>query len=930
MTLLLSAAEWAVRRALLGTAHGASLRALGESIASDLDAVLARPLYIPRAKAQLTRAGGRCPADGSLLEFDPFDEHHHRCGTCGEVFTGAAHAGFWRYWYHLWLAERAVHAAILFRLRGDPRHADFATAVLNGYAVRYAAYPNADNALGPSRVFFSTYLESIWLLQLCIALDALEGEGAGDREFGDRIRQAIIEPSRALIAVHDEGCSNRQVWNVAALMAASRLLGDDDEVQRLADAPSGLAALVANGCLADGSWYEGENYHMFAHRGLWYGVTIAERAGAAIAAGVRMRFDAGFLAPFLTMLPDATLPSRRDSQYAISLRQPRFAEHCELGIARLDDAHLAGIAAMLYEAKPDVPPGDNGRQRSSADVERNLPAMRLGRADLGWRSLLFARPELPPVPPSTPRSVHLAGQGIAVFRRDEGRVYAALDYGESGGGHGHPDRLNLLLVDGPVRWLDDMGTGSYVDRSLHWYRSTLAHNAPLVDGVSQRRVSGALLAYDERGAAGWIHARVASIAPGVVVERIVVVMPDYVIDEVQWRADREVVFDLPNHAQVGMIDEDGWSAAALAGGDGLEDGFDFVTEAQRRAVAAGVPLRLGARDGRRMRLDVTCDGASELWRLTAPGAPGRGLHRFHLLRTRAQVGRIRSVWSWSEADRFDVAFEEGRVSVRRGDGTAEVHALHADGWTVDLQAGPARSSIALRGYASRGTVVPTSGDGRGFADQGSPRGVDSRDEPRAGAKPRALPFTARLGEADYRRSETSWMDAGCPEATVTMSAAGGQLDVEVRVLKREPLVFVGDGQENLLDNEPAEINGDGIQLYVVAADMPGGWTIVPVKESDRARGRRVRGWEALPLRDASWCASDDGYVIRVSVELPPPALGGIAHVGVLVNETAPGRARRRGQLVLGGAEGEWVYLRGDRIDPAHLLAVRLPAGHLIF
>jgi hypothetical protein len=40
---------------------------------------------------------------------------------------------------------------------------------------------------------------------------------------------------------------------------------------------------------------------------------------------------------------------------------------------------------------------------------------------------------------------------------------------------------------------------------------------------------------------------------------------------------------------------------------------------------------------------------------------------------------------------------------------------------------------------------------------------------------------------------------------------------------------------------------------------------------------------------------------------------------VLVNETAPGRERRRGQLVLSGAHGEFVYLRGDRHDRNRLL-----------
>ena len=43
-----------------------------------------------------------------------------------------------------------------------------------------------------------------------------------------------------------------------------------------------------------------------------------------------------------------------------------------------------------------------------------------------------------------------------------------------------------------ARWLDDPGTGSYVSRTLHWYRSTLAHAAPLVDERSQPRVDGAV------------------------------------------------------------------------------------------------------------------------------------------------------------------------------------------------------------------------------------------------------------------------------------------------------------------------------------------------------------------------------------------------------------------------------------------------------
>ena len=80
---------------------------------------------------------------------------------------------------------------------------------------------------------------------------------------------------------------------------------------------------------------------------------------------VERRFREGFAAPFRTLLPDLTYPSRRDSQYAVSIRQPRFAESCELGIARGDDERLIGILARLYD--PDIPRGDTGRAR----IERN-------------------------------------------------------------------------------------------------------------------------------------------------------------------------------------------------------------------------------------------------------------------------------------------------------------------------------------------------------------------------------------------------------------------------------------------------------------------------------------------------------------------------------------------------------------------------------
>src|SRR5436309_1819257 len=258
MTLLLDRPGLDARRGIID----GPLKGLADSLAHDQERVLQGPIHVPRGKALMSRSGGRCERDGTPLEFDPWSPHEHRCPACGLVHRGELHDRWWLYPYQLWLAERGVHSAALFALRGDERHARFTRDLLLQYAEAYLHYPNRDNVLGPSRPFFSTYLESIWLLQLCVALDLLEA--AGDVTVGATVRERLVEPSAALIAIYDEGDSNRQVWNNAALLAAYTVLHRGRDADRTVLGPSGILAHLERGLTSDGTWYEGENYHQFA------------------------------------------------------------------------------------------------------------------------------------------------------------------------------------------------------------------------------------------------------------------------------------------------------------------------------------------------------------------------------------------------------------------------------------------------------------------------------------------------------------------------------------------------------------------------------------------------------------------------------------------------------------------------------------------
>lgn len=907
MSLLLGAAELAARQSV---ARG-PLAPLARGLRRELEPVLAGAVEIPRDKALLSRSGGRCPDDGTLLGFDPLDARHV-CTTCGLEVRGEYHDRFRPYWYQLWLAERVLHAAVLGRLLDDAECVDAAWRVLDGYADRYLEYPNRDNVLGPSRPFFSTYLESIWLLQLVLAVDLLEAGHARADARGARVRDRIVEPSARLVASYDEGLSNRQVWNDAALIAAGALLGDAGLVDRALDGPSGLGALLSSALLADGTWYEGENYHLFAHRGLWYAVTMAERLGRPPADALVRRFDAGFAAPFRTLLPDLTYPSRRDSQYAVSVRQPRFAESCELGLARFDDARLLGMLARLYD--PAVPARDTGRRASTADVERNLPATRLTRADLSWRALLFARATLPPLEPHAFVSDLLPAQGFGIIRRHGGRSFVGFDYGRSGGGHGHPDRLNLLLADGDVRWFDDPGTGSYVDESLHWYRSTLAHTAPLVDGRSQPRVDGDLLAFEDRRSAGWMRAS-AELAPGLTVRRTVVVVDDYLVDRVEWNGDAIHDVALPLHG-VQVLGPDAaplrGERAEIAGGSGREDGFAFLSYAERLAPAVS-PVRIHAESptpGGVAELDgwLNADVPATWWRAVAPGPPGQAPQPLVLVRAAARRGALTGVWSWRGAVR-SADFEGEVVSVHRSDGSVHVHRPARHGWRID-RLSDAEGVIEL-------------GPGEVLDSASAPGSVgSSRDRAETPARTRArrLPYRRELAESDYRRSEESWQEAGGPTCVVSLEAAGGRLAIRVEVPRAERR-FVDVGAENPFDNDPAAIHGDGVQLYVDAGAHAAGWLLVPVPGTTRVAARPADGWsDALPL-SATWRPLAEGFVLSAEVTLPP----GVREFGadVLVNGSAPGRMRRRGQLVLSGAANEFVYLRADRHERDRLLRFRL-------
>ena len=903
---MLTAEEVSARRAVVESSP--DLKALLDRLIERVQPVLTRLPSIPTWKALLTVDGGVCPDDGTRLTFDPWSPTVHRCSRCGRQFTGERHDRAWAHYQHLWIAERAAHLATVAVMSNREDAAERCNALLQGYA-NYPEFPNRDNVLGPSRLFFSTYLESIWLGNYLTAASLLREEGLLSENSG-AIVSTIADEAANIIGEFDEGFSNRQTWHNAALAAIAVWFEDGDLAARVIEGSTGILAHLLHGFGEDGMWYEGDNYHLFALRGQLLAMGWARQAGVNFMDDPRLaaRMAAALRAPALTALPDFTFPARKDSRFGVSLAQPMYLELWEIGLARLGDApqgqqDLWGWLAGLYSSPAPLAQTFDSYLHEAGEA---APTGNRSRADLSWWSLLEMKPSMPAdVPAWSPESTLFEGQGLAVLRA--GSQYATLECGPYGGGHGHPDRLNIVLHAGGEYWLPDFGTGSYVTRDLFWYRSTLAHNAPRLDGVSQPFGDAFCENFEQNGAWVWARGRFGDLS------RTLLAGPQYLLDVVELSAAEEHLLELPLHlrGQVEVQTAGSWEATQLPD--------DFAQQAERYRPQNPGELILSAcgQSGASLTVHLAFEG--DLLRAQGPGAPGEaGLTPFYLIRSRGKSLRLTSVLEPSTGRSAVSAVRDTghglEVETEQG---IDHHVGTVEGWEVRGPAGVTRLAglrhspkpfVPLiqheRPLAARAAALPVfdppplDGSLEGF-DCSEPLYLDHEDH--------------------YRRSEEPYVGPDEFSAMAFVNWSDESLYLAVEVVKPDLIVRDPQAAPLLLDNEPEEIHADGLQVYLRLPndDRARGYLIVPSTEGGELIAQGVSG-AALSEREVtgSWQPTESGY--RVTAAITPPHWGPFRpgdEIGfdLLVNQMLPERMRRAGQLVWSGGGG-WVWLRGDRQD----------------
>ncbi|HWO88164.1 MAG TPA: heparinase II/III family protein [Gemmatimonadales bacterium] len=904
------------------------LAALTGSIRAEVARVLSRPVHLPAEKALLSRWGQLCRDDEAELGFDPFSPYSQRCTRCGRIWETEQSRRWWVYWYQQWLAERTWLCALASVLDHNREAADRAREVLAAVASRYESWPCADNVLGPSRPFFSTYLESIWVLQLAAAAELLRARGELPRELERDLTQRLFRPSAETIADFDEGRSNRQVWNSTALLALGTWLRDEAMVRGAVEGSSGLVRLVERGLLADGLWFEGENYHWFALRGLAWAAELLRSSGLADwwsdTGQTGRQFREAFRAPALTALPDFTFPARRDSRFGVSLRQRRMAELWELARARIGEPWLDPLLATVYD--PAIPARDD-RWLECTEIERDAPPSGVRRELLGWKAWLWMSPERPATDGKwVGTDVLLPATGLAIIRGDGGSTYVSLDYGEPGGGHGHPDRLNLTVVARGEPWLLDFGTGSYVSRTLSWYRSTLAHNAPLLDGQPQHPARGQLVAFDRQDGAAWVCALLPenTAFEGATIQRTVVVTEGYILDVMQMASsvgERELM--LP------------WHGLGTAVAD--QHGVVFT-----RSSGAKLPVRLTARQPFRIlmqRAPGPPDGKEEHAELEFPIVISSG----------EEVTLVACLDLGAGVEDLECVEDDFVVRMRGG---IHLHRATDTGWEVERDRG---DPFVLGGLVPDEPSAPGEGEERSERDAASSLGVGRGGfgaivVPGVATVTEKRPVAARclkvpvqpaldgslagfgtdapllLDRLDqFRRAEAPWPGAGAFSSRAWLNHDRSQLYVAVEVTQPSLNFRPPDSPDPEWENENPDIHSDGIQLYIETAGFFG-WLVVPdTGRRDRLRVSAVGASDAFAemVTGGAWTPTPGGY--RITLALDVPELLDHASFGfdLYVNRLDDGRARRSGQLVWSGARGSRLYLAGDRALPGRLPLVEV-------
>jgi oligo-alginate lyase len=470
-----------------------------------------------QAPVKLPDRGGQwphwysCKRDGAgLVTVSPTE---HRCPKCGTVYHGDPYDAVVLGRVHSGYARDVQNLGLAFRFSGRARFAKRAGEILAAYADRYSTYPlhdvNGAERTGGGRVMAQTLDESVWLIPMAWGYSLVRDTLAEPERR--RIERDLLLAAANVIRAHRMGIHNIQCWKNSAVGLAGFATGNRELVREAIDDPDrGFRAQMARGVTDDGLWYEGSlGYHHYTMQAIWPLAEAARHAGIDLYSDrMRTLFDA----PLALALPDGNTPGFNDSGGGnVTVAGPLY----EIAYARWHKPEYGRVAA--------------GTPRNSLEA------------------LLYGAESVPSGAMIPAQSVLLRAAGYAMLR--SASMTVAARFGMHGGGHGHPDKLNIVtFAAGHLFGLDPGSIAYAVPLHREWYRSTIAHNTVSVDRQLQRNADGRLDRWTTEGSATILVASADDVYAGVTLERTLRLRDGHLLDRFSCASEKQHVYDWAFHS----------------------------------------------------------------------------------------------------------------------------------------------------------------------------------------------------------------------------------------------------------------------------------------------------------------------------------------------------------------------------------------------
>ncbi|MCY3024449.1 MAG: heparinase II/III family protein [Planctomycetota bacterium] len=447
---------------------------------------------------------------------------------------------------HSMLSKMAGWLGWAYQLTDNERYAEKAREILVGYA---KLYPNdykehkGVHDSDTSKVMAQRLSEAMWLLPLIQAYDMVYHAKCmtdDDRRLieNDLFRCAVTfingkrsaaeevsarQKANANWRTADPEATKGPVGNWvnfynAAFIQAGIVLKDQDWIDVGA---ASTKFMIARGIGEDGMWKEGAiGYQLFARQALVACLEPLARRGYDLYAYQQCRVKNLWDSPLKYAYPDGTAPGIHDSG-RVQVASDWTAMAYDFAWLRYQDRNYGGIVnaaeRQVFQSEGCYFP---------TVIYQPLPAGEI--ASMG--------------------SVIFDTLGYAILRGgDAGRqTFLLMDYGPHGGGHGHPDKLNLILFADGDELAGEPQVYRYEDnRHAEWTRPTIAHWTVSVDLHEQAPTAGKLLVFYDAGNVKVMRGVSTGAYAGVGLDRTVVQMPGYVADVYRAWSNASRTYDYP-------------------------------------------------------------------------------------------------------------------------------------------------------------------------------------------------------------------------------------------------------------------------------------------------------------------------------------------------------------------------------------------------